>query len=176
MNADIKLNNAEYLVDRFLDDIVRLAIVYVRNMDDAEDIAQQTFVAYLHKKPIFVDEDHARRWLFKVTVNNAKCFLRMRRDNVNYDELAGVLFTEDIDYGHIEEEKAVLDAVLQLKPAFREVIHMYYYMDYSLPEIAKILGIPQATAKTRLYRGRRELEKILKGGGHFVEQLQECNE
>lgn len=176
MNTDIKLNNAEYLVDKYLNDIVKMALVYVRNMDDAEDIAQQVFITYLHKKPIFVDEASAKSWLFKVAVNAAKNHIRRRRDTVNFDDLAGVLFTEDIDYGLTDDEQAVLNAVLQLKPAFREVIHLYYYNDYDTIEISKILGIPKSTVRTRLVRARSELEKMLKGGEQLATQLQECNE
>ena len=50
METDMRFNSAEYLVDRFLNDIIRLCLVYVKNMDDAQDIAQQVFVTYLHKK------------------------------------------------------------------------------------------------------------------------------
>lgn len=176
MNADIKANNPEYLVDRFLKDIVRLALVYVCNMDDAEDIAQQVFITYLHKRPLFTDETHAKNWLFKVTVNKAKNLVRSRKDTINYDDLAGVLSTDEIDYGHTEREQAVLNAVLQLKPAYREIIHLYYYNDYSTKEIAGILNIPAATVRSRLDRARASLEKKLKGGEYFARQLQECGE
>lgn len=176
MNADIKANNPEYLVDRYLQDLVRLALVYVHNMDDAEDIAQQVFITYLHKRPLFTDEAHAKNWLFKVTVNASKNHMRSRKSTVNYDDLAGVLSTEDADYGHTEREQAVLNAVLRLKPAYREVIHLYYYNDYDTNEIAHILGIPTATVRTRLSRARAVLEKELKGGVSLAGQLQECNE
>ncbi len=174
MNKDIKLNNAEYLVDRFLNDIVRLALVYVKNMDDAEDIAQQVFMIYLYRKPEFTDEDHAKRWLCKVAVNASKNYIRSRKNTVNYDELAGVLSTDDIDYGHTEKESAVLNAVLRLKSAYREIIHLYYYDNYDTNEIAKILGLPAPTVRTRLARARAALEKELKGEECFEALLQRC--
>ena len=87
MNTEIKANNPEYLVDRYLNDLIRLALVYVKNTDDAEDIAQQVFLTYIHKRPLFTNEAHAKNWLFKVTVNKAKNHLRSLRTTVNYDEL-----------------------------------------------------------------------------------------
>jgi len=176
MNNDIMVNNAEYLVEKFLNEIIRLAFVYVKNIDDAEDIAQQVFVTYLHRKPEFENEEHAKRWLSRVTVNVAKNYIRSRRPTVNYDELAGVLSTEDIDYGHTERESAVLNAVLQLKSAYREVIHLYYYENYDTNTIAKILGLPAPTVRSRLARARGAIEKQLKGEKCFEGILQPCNE
>lgn len=176
MNEDIKANNTEYLVNKYLNDVVRLALVYVRNIDDAEDIAQQVFVTYLHKRPLFTDEQRAKSWLLKVTVNYAKNHLRSKKDTLNFDELAGILVTEDTDMGQTARECAVLEAVLRLKPAFREVVHLYYYDDYSTEQIAHILSIPVSTVRTRLQRARKIIEKQLKGGEHFETQLQECNE
>jgi RNA polymerase sigma-70 factor (ECF subfamily) len=176
MNKDTRFNDAGYLVDKYLNDLIRLALVYVKNTDDAEDIAQQVFLTYLHKRPQFTDEPHAKNWLFKVTANKSKNHLRALKNTVNYDELAGVLSTEDADYGHTDGEQAVLDAVLRLKPAYREVIHLYFYCDYNTTDISKILGIPQATVRTRLARAKAVLEKDLKGGKLYATQLQECNE
>ncbi len=176
MNNDIMVNNAEYLVEKYLSEIIRLALVYVKNMDDAEDIASQVFVIYLHRKPEFNDEQHAKRWFSKVTVNTAKNYIRSRKPTLNYDELANILSTDDIDYGHTEQETAVLNAVLQLKSAYREVIHLYYYENYDTNEIAKILNLPPPTVRSRLARARAAIEKELKGEKCFEGLLQPCNE
>lgn len=176
MNNDIMVNNAEYLVEKYLNEIIRLAFVYVKNIDDAEDIASQVFVTYLRRKPIFESIDHAKHWLSKVTVNTAKNYIRTRKATINYDELAGVLSTTDIDHGHTEQEDAVLNAVLQLKSAYREVIHLYYYENYDTNEIAKTLGLPPSTVRTRLTRARAAIEKTLKGEKCFEGYLQSCNE
>lgn len=175
MTTDINVNNIEYLVDKFLPDIVRLALVYVKNTEDAEDIGQQVFVTYLHKKPVFCDNEHAKRWLLKVTVNLAKNTLRSKRNTANFDDYANVLFTDDIDYGFNSREDEVVRAVMRLKPAYREVVHLYYYDGYDTNEISKILLIPAATVRTRLARARAELKKDLEGGEECERQLQECD-
>ena len=166
MDTDMRFNNAEYLVERFLNDIIRLCLVYVKNMDDAQDIAQQVFVTYLHKKPIFEHENHAKNWLFKVAVNISKNHLRtLRHGEINFDELEGVLSTSDSGRSSTtERDEQVLEAVLKLKRIYREIIHLYYYCDYSTAEISKILGIPAASVRSRLARARSILEKQLKGG------------
>lgn len=175
MTTDIKINNIEYLVDKFLPDIVRLALVYVKNMEDAEDIGQQVFVTYLHKKPVFIDGEHAKRWLFKVAVNLAKNTMRSKKNMANFDDYANVLFTYDTDYGLDDRENEVVQAVMRLKPSYREVVHLYYYDGYDTNEISKILLIPHATVRTRLARARTELKKDLEGGEFCERQLQKCD-
>ncbi len=165
MSSDVRYNSAEYLVGRFLDDIVRLSLVYVRNFDDAQDIAQQVFVTYLQKKPVFISEEHARNWLFKVAVNASKNFKRAQRGELSYDELAGVLADRTNRENEMSEmENKVVAAVMRLKRIYREVIHLYYYCGYNSSEISKILEIPDVSVRSRLSRARAALKKEMTGG------------
>lgn len=175
--ADIGYNNAEYLVEKFLDDIVRFSLVYVRNMDDAQDIAQNVFITYLKKKPVFDSEQHAKNWFYKVTSNLSKNFLRSRRQNVNIDELENVLAAEDTEYDYkSEQDSAVLRTLLSLKRPYREILHLYYYMDYDTNDISRLLGLPASTVRTRLSRARAALEKNLKGEMCFEGKLQKSDD
>ena len=161
----MKYNDTEYLVGRFLDEIIRLSLVYVKNIDDAQDIASQVFVTYLQKKPEFDSEDHAKNWLFKVAVNLSKNHLRTLRPTVEYQTLENILSTEDTEKNErTEREEAVFNAVLSLRHSYREVIHLYYYSGYETAEIAKLLGITEVSVRSRLSRARASLEKKLKGG------------
>lgn len=175
MNTDNGYNNAEYLVNSYLNDVLRLALVYVRNMDDAEDVSQQVFVTYLRKSPRFDSEQHAKNWLFKVTVNLSKNFLRAKKTEVNFDDLEGVLSTEDTVFDkRTEREEEVFRAVMSLKHTYREVIHLYYYSGYDTNEIAKLLGLPPSSVRSRLARARSMLEKMLRGGENVENGLQQC--
>lgn len=165
MATDIKYNDTEYLVDRFLDEIIRLSLVYVKNIDDAQDIAQQVFVTYLRKKPEFESEDHAKNWLFKVAVNLSKNHRRTWRTTVDFDSLENTLSTEDtLHHEKNEQEQAVFKAVMSLKQSYREIIHLYYYLGYKTEEIAEILGMNENNVRSRLARARNAIEKTLKGG------------
>ena len=68
---------------------------------------------------------------------------------------------EDIPYEQNNNE--VLQCVLSLEEKYRTIIHLYYYEDYSIKEIASILSLPRATVGTRLSRGRNILKTMLKG-------------
>lgn len=168
--TDIKYNDTEYLVDKFLDDIIRLSLVYVKNMEDAQDIAQQVFLTYLQKKPEFESIEHAKNWLFKVAVNTSRNHRRTQRQTVDFDSLENVLSTEDV-HEMTEAEEAVFKAVMSLRENYREIIHMYYYLGYSTDEISEITGLSTSAVRTKLHRARVALEKTLKGGGLYVGKL-----
>ena len=164
MDTDIRYNNTEYLVDKYLNDVYRMAMVYVKDVDDAHDISQQVFLTYIQKQPHFNDEDHAKNWLMRVAVNLSKNHLRKNRDLISFDELEGVLTHTDTEYsGTSESDEAVFRAVMKLKSSYREVIHLYYYEGYDTAEIAKIIGVPASSVRSRLARARTAREKNLKG-------------
>ena len=60
-----------------------------------------------------------------------------------------------------EESRDLFRAVTALPEAYRIAVHLHYYEDYSIREIARILRLPQATVKTRLFRGRQLLRQAL---------------
>ena len=62
-----------------------------------------------------------------------------------------------------DEARALWEAVGQLPPPQRTVIHLHYAEGYATGEIAAILRIPAATVRTRLYRGREKLRELLGG-------------
>ena len=67
-----------------------------------------------------------------------------------------------------EEKSEVFYAVMELPVKYRTVVHLYYYEDYSVKEISKILKLKEATVKTQLRRARELLKQKLKGEYDFV--------
>jgi len=63
-----------------------------------------------------------------------------------------------------DDEEAMMTAVHQLPPQFREVILLFYYQNFGISEIAQILSLPEGTISSRLSRARSKLKAILKGG------------
>ena len=129
-----------------------------RNTQDAEDIVQDTFVQYYTTKKEFEDEQHIRAWLIRVTVNKAKNITRTfwRRNKISVDDYMETLTFETPEAGNLFE------TVMQLPEKYRIVIHLYYYEDYTVSEIADILKLSESNVKTRLSRGRAMLKEVLK--------------
>lgn len=63
---------AERLLNFYGNSILRLAYSYLHNMNDAEDILQDTFIQYLKTSPVFSNQKHEKAWLFRVAANLCK--------------------------------------------------------------------------------------------------------
>lgn len=137
-----------------------LALSFTRQRQDAEDVMQTVFLK-LWKHPVaFTDETHMDKWLTKVTVNESRSLLRARaREPLSIDELEalGTTATEPVEFD-------LISAVLRLPEPLRAVIHLYYYEDLPVKEIASLLNISQASVKMRLVRGRKRLKSELTEG------------
>ena len=149
------------LMDRYGDSILRFAYSYLHNMSDAEEILQDTLLAYLVNQPAFANEAHAKAWLFRVAGNLSKNRIRYNGYR-NHDELMEELVAEEK-----EDLSFVWEAVSQLPENYREVIHLFYQEGYKTAEIANILGRKEATIRSDLKRARDKLKEILKEANDF---------
>ena len=137
-----------------------LALSFTRQRQDAEDVMQTVFLK-LWKHPVeFTDETHMDKWLTKVTVNESRSLLRARaRDPISIEELETLGAVAEQP-----EERELIAAVMQLPEPLRAVIHLHYYEDLPVKEIADLLKISQAAVKMRLVRGRNLLKSALMEG------------
>lgn len=160
-DAALVREKAGYYFDAFGNSILRLAYSYLHNMDDSEEVLQDTLIKYIRSAPRFSNDGHAKVWLMRVAANLSKNRIRYnstrRADELN-EELAAEE-SEDLSF--------VWEAVKRLKPKYREVIHLYYQEGYSASEIAEILGRNENSVRSDMKRGRDQLKEILKGGFDF---------
>lgn len=152
-------NDVETLFRTYGDMVYRLALVRTRSPADAEDVSQEVFLRCLRRAPEFADAEHQKAWLLKVTINCSKSLLgsAFRRHTVPEDA-AGEPFTEDE-----MPDSTVTDAVMKLPQKLRTAIHLYYYEDYSIKEIAAAMDASESAVKTWLFRARAQLKEELKG-------------
>ena len=154
-------------VRRYADMVYRLALLNVKNHSDAEDVFQEVFLKLFRYRKCIQSEEHLKVWLIRVTINQCKTMVTSawKRHNVAHD------MSDLMDQTEEKEEYAeVYHMVKSLPDKYRQVIHLYYYEELSVKEIAQILGTKEATVKTRLARARKLLDQKLKGV-HFDERL-----
>lgn len=141
------------LLKRYGDDVFRLAMSYLGNRTDAEDISQNVFLSALSTKhePL---PDKEKTWLLTCTANACKNHLKsFWRKNVG--ELNDTIeFTDKTD-------QTLYDAVMKLSPKYRAVIHLYYFEGYDQREIGEILHLTRTAVQTRMSRAREMLKKEL---------------
>lgn len=150
--------SVEFLVDEYKNNLYAVAFNVCKNSFDAEDAVQETFIKYLTFKKDFESMEHIRAWLIRVVINKAKNKNNtfFRKNTVPLEEYIQTLTFES------EEASDVLEKVMSLPEKYRVLIHLFYYEDYSIKEISKIMKLTESTVKTRLHRGRKELKKLLK--------------
>ena len=158
---------AEEILSTIGNSILRLALSYLHNIEDAEDILQETMIKFVTVRPVFESESHRKAWLMRVASNLAKNridYNRVRDTMELNEEIVGEV-QEDLDKG--DEYKAIWDAVRSLPVHQREAIHLFYQEGYSTAEIAQITGRREATVRSDLKRARDKLREMLKEASDF---------
>lgn len=107
--------------------------------------------------PKFESEEHEKAWLIRVTINCSKNLLQSGFLK-NTSELK-----EDIIF-ETKERHDIYYAVQKLPLKYRTIIYLYYYEDYKINQISKIIRVNENTVKSRLARARQKLKQDLEGG------------
>ena len=150
--------------DKFISSVKRnnqrlflIALSFTQNHSDAEDILQNVFLKlWKYDKP-FNNDMHIDKWLTAVCVNESKNYIKspFKKRNVPLDEAKEMYtFKEDDSYD-------LFKSVMSLPKKERIVIHLFYYEDMAIKDIASLLKIKESAVKTRLHRARKNLKEIL---------------
>lgn len=156
MRSEQEVNRA---IERHADTVRRLCMIHLKNYADTEDIFQTVFLKYVLSSVSFENEEHERVWFIRVTINACKDLLKnfFRSHTVSIDEV----LEQPVEIQ--EDNREVLEAVLSLPARYRDVVYLYYYEEYTAPEIGKILGKNVNTIYTLLNRAKKILRKKLGG-------------
>lgn len=151
-----KALTAEELVQKYSAMIYRLAYSRLGNEADAEDITQEVLIKYIRANKTFHDEDHRRMWILRVTVNAIKSLATSawRRHTTALED------AEEISYSD-EKPLGMREAVEKLPEKYRIPIHLFYFEDLPIKQIAAVLGSTEGTVKSLLSRGRAKLKEML---------------
>lgn len=156
--------NPQEVVDKYADMVYRLSLLQVKNKSDADDVFQEVFVRLVRHADKLESMEHAKAWLIKVTLNcTRKHFASYWNRNVYpVDEIVEAA-VEESGFERAEKGDSVITAVSKLPPKYRRVIHLFYYEELSVGEIAKVTGTKETTVKSQLSRAREMLKDMLKG-------------
>lgn len=148
------------LFEKYQDNLYIIAFNVCKNAEDAKDVVQDTFIQYYSLKKEFESEQHIRAWLIRVAINKAKNVNHTfwRRNKVPLEDYMETLVFQT------PESEELFETVMNLPEKYRIVIHLFYYEDYSVREIAGILKLSESNVKVRLSRGRMLLREQLQEG------------
>ena len=141
-----------YIMNTFGDMVLRICFVRLRNFADAQDVFQEVFLKlYRAKNP--PTEDYLKPWLIKTACNQCISHLRGRRIELP--------LSEDLSAAEEFHDQTVINAVLSLTKTDRTIVYLFYYENLKTSEIARIIGMKDATVRTRLHRARLTLKELL---------------
>lgn len=165
----------DILVERFKDPLMNYIYRFVGDMDAAADILQDTFIRVYNKKHLYRTIARVSTWVYTIAGNLARSELRRsgrrkttpiiqtRHENEEYtlplpdtDPLPDNRADSALLYQQIQE------ALTRLPEAFREAVVLRDIQDLSYEEIAEITELPIGTVKSRINRGRAQLQELLK--------------
>lgn len=133
---------------------------------DHDDLIQETFEACLRGRDRLRSDSSFRSYLFSVAFNVLKAYFRRKRAGDHVTEL-GSSSIHDLApgpstlVGAVEQEQLLLDGLRRIPMDLQVVLEMRYWEEMSSAEIGAALGIPAATARSRLLRGRELLERAI---------------
>ena len=152
----------EEAIDRYADMVYRLALSQMKSTTDADDLFQEVFVRLVSHIQELESWEHVKAWLIRVTINCAKKhFGQYWNKNVDYLEEPERLADEGSGY-ELPEEHPVRAAVQKLPPKYRLVIHLYYFEEKSVAEIARLTEQKETTVKSQMHRAREMLKELIR--------------
>ena len=163
----MRKTDIESYITLYADLVYTVCLSFTRNPFDAEDMAQETFLAALAHKDRF-DGANPRAWLTRIAANKCRDLLKSAaRTRTDYPDEALDEFEDPGGSAELEAERELSEQDARalcnrLDEPYRTAALLYYCDGLSFAEIAEKTGAPPKTAATRLYRAREKLKILAK--------------
>ena len=144
----------EYILEKYdlyKNMLFQIALSYLGNKYDCEDILQEAFIKLCYHAPEFINDEHEKRWLIRITINLCKNHRKSfwNRMKVPMEGLE--------EHFSKEEELEIMSDIIRLPAKYKTVILLHYIAGYKVSEISEILKLSESGVKMRLKRGREQL-------------------
>jgi len=132
--------------------------------ENAEDVMQETLYKTL-KNIDSIDEDNIRAWLFKVAINSYYNLYNKNKKHIklspdNFQNLELLTESIEVDYVNKEKKKDIHSVLNMLKPSYKDLMILKYFLDMSYKDISDIMEINEQNVKVSLYRARNKFKEI----------------
>jgi RNA polymerase sigma-70 factor, ECF subfamily len=170
----------------YRDQLYKTALRMTRSVEESEDLLQETFLKAFNHYDRFEEGTNLKAWLFRIMKNtyiNSYRKKKLQPLHVELDELQDGFESQLVDHGHVADsspETAMLnghvdaevrDALLALPHDYKMAVLLVDIHGLSYQETADLLAVPVGTVMSRLYRGRKKLERSLLSFGHRYNYL-----
>lgn len=164
LKGDVK--SFAVLVKRWHQTFCKLAYWYVKDTDLAKDVAQECWTVIMSKVGTLEDPEKFKSWAISlVNRKSIDCLRNKNRERLKLSEYHQDkirVIEEDQDHTKEKKKLVLLKGIQQLSTDQQYLIRLFYVENYSLKEIAAILKISEGTVKSRLFKTREKLKKLIK--------------
>ena len=157
------------LLEKYRASLMTHILKYVSVVEDAEDICQRSFEKAFMNIDRYNSQYAFSTWLYNIAQNEAIDHLRRSRASINSVPISSEREALDVLSGTTPEEEFIIDQAVRdlmqgirnLPDNYRQVAELRFIKDYAYEDIARELGLPLGTVKTRINRARKTLEKMV---------------
>jgi len=152
------------LYKQYCDAMFYVALGFLKNSDDAEDVVQESFIKAFQKIEQYRGEVTFGAWLKRIVINRSLDFLKVKKEkHVELDE-GYMNITEDEDWTvtdqvTVDQVKTMME---DLPEKYKHVVRLFLVEGYDHSEISQILELTESACRTRLLRGKGFLKELLK--------------
>lgn len=158
-------NYFSFIVEKYQDIVFSIALKVLRNREDAEEMAQESFIKAYKSLHTFKGNAKFSTWLYRITYNSCISEVRKKKQYfVSTDDVEISHDVEELNLDGIPEEnraKYIKAALEKLPEDEYTLILLYYFEDQSIDEISKVTKLSVSNAKVKLHRARKKLYTIL---------------
>ena len=171
------------LVEAYQGQVYRLALHMGLSPVDAEEAAQEAFIAAWKGLPRFRGDSRFSTWLYQLTTHAAIDLMRREKKYQNSADIEDTVLVDAAESPQETMEKQetvdMVQAAMQtLSPKAREILLLRYQAELGYEEIGAVLGLPSGTVKSRINRAKAQLKEVLLKQGNFFggDAVQETGE
>lgn len=164
----------EDVIRAYKDGLIIYLNGFVRNLDTAEELTEETFVKLVLKRPRFSKNSSFKTWLYTIARNVAIDYLRHDKKESCIEDFSYISAEEaNLEEIYIQKQDKILlyKTINKLKPDYRQVLWLFYFEQLSNRDIAKIMGKTTHNVETLVYRARNTLKSKLLEEGFVYENL-----
>ncbi len=158
-----------FLVKKYQDMIYGLSLKMLRNAEDAEELAQDTFVKAFRSLSSYKGTSKFSTWLYRIAYNAAISAMRKRKFELLSLDEQRISDQEEMkiqqQFGQIRKEElsSYLQKAIESLPADDQVlVTLFYYEEQSIEEIVQITGLTESNVKVKIHRARKKMHILLK--------------
>ena len=154
-----------YIVDKYKNIVFSIAMKVLKNREDAEEMAQESFIKAYKSLHTFKGNAKFSTWLYRITYNT--CITELRKRKVHFTSTEEVQIKDEAQEMNLdgipEENRAVVikEAMSRLPEDEYTLVLLYYFEEQSIEEISRVTGLSESNSKVKLFRARKKLYTIL---------------